>query len=125
MILFVFLMLYRYYKIRAKINIFSLPGNLSPGNREINFPADGDGKKAPEGFLPEPFLPASPFLKGTYSRTFNFITLVLILPLVLPHGVIGPSARKRMDTAWYYLDYLIIKNVFLLPGDESPGKGLF
>ena len=23
------------------------------------------------------------------------------------------------------LDYLIIKNVFLLPGDESPGKGLF
>ena len=67
-------------------------------------------KKAPEGFLPEPFLPASPFLKGTYSRTFNFITLVLILPLVLPHGVIGPSAKKRMDTAWYYLDYLIIKN---------------
>ena len=65
-------------------------------------------KKAPEGFLPEPFLPASPFLKGTYSRTFNFITLVLILPLVLPHGVIGPSAKKRMDTAWYYLDYLII-----------------
>ena len=82
-------------------------------------------KKAPEGFLPEPFLPASPFLKGTYSRTFNFITLVLILPLDLPHGVIGPSAKKRMDTAWYYLDYLIIKNDFLLPGDESPGKGLF
>ena len=82
-------------------------------------------KKAPEGFLPEPFLPASPFLKGTYSRTFNFITLVLILPLVLPHGVIGPSAKKRMDTAWDYLYYLIIKNVFLLPGDESPGKGLF
>ena len=45
-------------------------------------------KKAPEGFLPEPFLSASPFLKGTYSRTFNFITLVLILPLVLPHGVV-------------------------------------
>ena len=36
-------------------------------------------KKAPEGFLPEPFLSASPFLKGTYSRTFNFITLVLLI----------------------------------------------
>ena len=73
-------------------------------------------KKAPEGFLPEPFLPASPFLKGTYSRTFNFITLVLILPLVLPHGVIGPSAKKRMDTAgmnppvrdYFSINYLTI-----------------
>ena len=41
-------------------------------------------KKAPEGFLPEPFLPASPFLKGTYSRTFNFITLVLIFTACSP-----------------------------------------
>ena len=43
-------------------------------------------KKAPEGFLPEPFLPASPFLKGTDSRTFNFITLVLL--------ILNPTARS-------------------------------
>jgi hypothetical protein len=55
-------MLYRYYKIRAKINIFSLPGNLSPGNREINFPADGDGKKESPGRIsPGAFFACFPF----------------------------------------------------------------